>query len=130
MPSYEGADLTMDKIMLTGMEFYGYHGVFPEENKLGQRFLVDVELFLPLDRAGRTDQIDDTINYAEVFFLIQRIVEGRTFKLIETLAEHIATELLQTYTNINELTVRVMKPHPPFNVHFQGVAVEIHRKRA
>jgi dihydroneopterin aldolase len=120
----------MDKIILTRMEFYGYHGVFAEENKLGQRFYVDAELILSLEKAGRTDHIDDTVNYAEAVFLIQNIVEGRTFKLIEALATCIASELLQTYTSINEVTVRVIKPHPPFNVHFEGVTVEITRKRA
>lgn len=120
----------MDKLTLTRMEFYGYHGVFSEETKLGQRFYVDTELMLSLDKAGSTDHIDDTVNYAEAFFLIQKIVEGRTFKLIEALAACIASELLHTYTSINEVTVRVIKPHPPFNVHFEGVTVEINRKRA
>jgi dihydroneopterin aldolase len=120
----------MDKMTLSRMEFFGYHGVFPEENKLGQRFYVDAELLLSFEKAGTSDAIEDTVNYAEVFFLIQSIVEGRTFKLIEALAACIASELLHTYTSINEVTVRVIKPHPPFNIHFQGVTVEITRKRA
>jgi dihydroneopterin aldolase len=120
----------MDKMILSRMEFYGYHGVFPEENKLGQRYYVDAELMLSLEKAGETDHIEDTVNYAEAFFLIQSIVEGRTFKLIEALAACIASELLHTYTSINEVTVRVVKPHPPFNVHFEGVTIEITRKRA
>jgi dihydroneopterin aldolase len=120
----------MDKITLSRMQFFGYHGVFAEENMLGQRFYVDAELTLPLEKPGKSDHIDDTVNYAEVFFLIQKIVEGEPFKLIEALAERIASELLHTYTSINEVTVRVIKPHPPFNVHFDGVTVEINRKRA
>jgi dihydroneopterin aldolase len=120
----------MDKIKLAGMEFYGYHGVFPEENKLGQRFYVDAELVMPLEKPGKSDQLEDTINYAEVFFVIKEIVEGRKYKLIEALAENIASELLHTYTSINEVTVRVIKPHPPVNVHFEGVTMENNRKRA
>ncbi|UJF33093.1 dihydroneopterin aldolase [Paenibacillus hexagrammi] len=120
----------MDKITLSGMQFFGNHGVFPEENKLGQRFNVDVELMLPLNQAGRTDELEHTINYAEVFYIVKEIVEGRTYKLIEALSENIASELLQTYTNIIEVTVRVIKPHPPFPVLFNGVTVEINRKRA
>lgn len=119
-----------DKMMLKGMSFYGHHGVFPEENKLGQRFYVDTELYFPLDKAGRSDQLEDTVNYAEIYEFIKRIVEQKTFKLIEALAEDIASELLQTYTSINEITVRVVKPHPPFAIVFDGVTVEIHRKRA
>lgn len=112
------------------MQFYGYHGVFPEENKLGQRYQVDVELHLPLDKPGTTDSIEDTINYAEAYGLIKSIVEGETYRLIEALAERVASSLLQTYTSINEITVRVLKPHPPVAMFFDGVTVEIHRKRA
>ncbi|MDF2963365.1 MAG: dienelactone hydrolase [Paenibacillus sp.] len=120
----------MDKIVMNGMQFYGYHGVFPEENKLGQRYQVDVELYLPLDKPGASDSIDDTVNYAEAYGVIKTIVEQQVFKLIEALAEHIASQLLQTYTSINEITVRVLKPHPPVAMFFDGVKVEIHRKRA
>lgn len=120
----------MDKLSMKNMAFYGNHGVFPEENKLGQRYYVDIELYFPLDKPGNSDRIEDTVNYAEVYELIRRIVEQKTFKLIEALAEAIASEVLQTYTNINEITVRVLKPHPPVAIHFDGVAVEIHRKQA
>ncbi|TVY06772.1 dihydroneopterin aldolase [Paenibacillus cremeus] len=120
----------MDRIILKGMAFYGNHGLFPEENKLGQRFFVDAELYMPLDKPGRSDHIDDTVNYAEVHEVIKRSVEQKTFKLIEALAEDIASEVLRTYTSINAITVRVLKPHPPAAIHFEGVTAEIHRKRA
>lgn len=119
----------MDKMILERMEFYGYHGVFSEETKLGQRFYVDLVAYLDLLPAGQSDDLDETVNYAEIYHMIREIVEGKPFKLIEALAEHIASKLLDTYTKINELTVRVVKPHPPFDIHFAGVTVEIHRKR-
>lgn len=119
----------MDKIILTRMQFFGNHGVFPEENKLGQRFYVDVEMLMPLHKPGESDRLEDTINYAEVFSKVKDIVEGRTYRLIEALAENIASELLHTYTSINEVIVRVVKPHPPFQVVFDGVTIEINRKR-
>jgi dihydroneopterin aldolase len=118
----------LDKIILSRMAFFGYHGVFPEENKLGQQFFVDAELSLPLGLAGRTDELEHTINYAEVYYTVQNIVEGKSFRLIEALAEKIASELLQTYTSINEIKIRVIKPHPPFKIFFEGVTVEITRK--
>ncbi|UUZ82156.1 dihydroneopterin aldolase [Paenibacillus sp. P26] len=120
----------MDKITMKNMAFFAYHGVYPEENKLGRRYFVDTELHLPLDKPGRTDNVEDTVNYAEVYELIRGIVENKTFNLIEALAEDIASEVLRTYTSINEITVRVVKPHPPVAVLFDGVSVEIHRKRA
>ncbi len=119
----------MDRMMLDRMQFYGYHGVFPEENKLGQRFYVDVELHLDLKKAGQSDDLNDTVHYAHVYERIKRIVEGPACKLVEALAEKIASDLLGHYTEINEITVRVVKPHPPFDIHFGGVTVEIHRGR-
>jgi dihydroneopterin aldolase len=119
----------MDKIKLSRMAFYGYHGVFPEENKLGQQFYVDAELILSLEQAGISDDLEQTVNYAEVYSTVQVIVEQKTFRLIEALAEHIASTLLQTYTSINEITIRVVKPNPPFKIFFDGVTVEITRKR-
>lgn len=120
----------MDKMVLNRMQFYGYHGVFAEENKLGQRYYADVELSLDLSQAGRSDDLGQTINYAEVYERVKTIVQGQPFKLIEALAEAIASDLLHQYTNVNDVTVRVTKPHPPFDIHFEGVTVHINRKRA
>lgn len=120
----------MDRIKLSRMQFFGYHGVYPEENKLGQRFIIDVDLYTDLASAGQSDRLEETINYAEAYGRVKAIAEGQPFKLIEALAERVASDLLQSYTSIYEITVRVTKPHPPFETHFDGVTVEIHRKRA
>lgn len=119
----------MDKMVLRGMEYYGYHGVFAEERKLGQRFIVDLELEMDLSAAGSSDDLTATVNYAEVHELVQGIVQHKSFKLIEALAEHIASSVLDTYTMVDALTVRVTKPHPPFDIHFEGVTVELYRSR-
>lgn len=118
-----------DKLILSGMRFYGRHGVYPEENKLGQLFIVDLVMHLRLDEAGSRDDLARTVNYAEVGELVRRLVEGKPFRLIEALAEHIAQTVLDTYTGINALTVRVTKPNPPVALHFDGVTVELHRGR-
>lgn len=119
----------MDNMMVKGMRFYGYHGVFPEENKLGQQYYVDIELKMDLERAAQTDDLNFTVNYAEIHAFAKTIVEGPPFKLIEALTGHIASRVLEAYTMINEVTVRVTKPHPPFDIHFDGVTVELRRKR-
>lgn len=119
----------MDRMHLERMEFFGYHGVLEEENRLGQRFYVDVVLELDLRPAGEADQLELTVNYADVYERIKPIVEQEQFKLIEALAERIASALMDAYTNVNALTVRVVKPHPPFDIRFAGVTVEIYRKR-
>ncbi|WP_341280363.1 dihydroneopterin aldolase [Paenibacillus sp. FSL H8-0537] len=119
----------MDRMLVKGMQFYGYHGVFAEENRLGQKFGVDLELLLDLEKAATMDDLEATVNYAELHALTKKIVEGTPFKLIEALAGSIATQLLSAYTMINEVTVRVTKPNPPFDIHFDGVTVELRRKR-
>lgn len=119
----------MDRIELKGMRFFGYHGVYPEENKLGQQFVVDLTLYLDLADAGRRDDLSATVNYADVCRLVGDIVTGPPHRLIEALAERIAMKVLEAYTKVSEITVRVTKPHPPVDVHFDGVAVEIHRRR-
>ncbi|ANY66470.1 dihydroneopterin aldolase [Paenibacillus sp. BIHB 4019] len=119
----------MDRMLVKGMQFYGYHGVFAEENRLGQKFGVDLELLLDLEKAATMDDLEATVNYAELHALTKKIVEGAPFKLIEALAGSIATQLLAAYTMINEVTVRVTKPNPPFDIHFDGVTVELRRKR-
>jgi len=119
----------MDTIKLERIQLYGRHGVYPEENRLGQRFYISLELKLDLREAGMTDDLDRTVNYAEVYDVTKRIVEGEPFKLIEALAETIASRLLDTYAKIHEVTVRVVKPHPPFDIVFDGVTVEVTRNR-
>ncbi|MCU6710779.1 dihydroneopterin aldolase [Paenibacillus sp. J5C_2022] len=119
----------MDKMKVKGMRFYGYHGVYPEENKLGQQYAVDLELHLDLEQAAATDDLQYTVNYAELHALVKEIVEGPPVQLIETLAGNIASRVLEAYTMINEAMVAVTKPHPPFDIHFEGVSVELRRKR-
>ncbi len=120
----------MDKIFFREMMFYGYHGAFPEENKLGQRFLVDLELALSLAPAGETDDLGKTVDYGEVYQLVQAEVEGKPYALIEALAEGIARRLLDTFPLLKEVTVRVTKPDPPIPGHYRSVGVEISRSRS
>ncbi|GLX71440.1 dihydroneopterin aldolase [Paenibacillus glycanilyticus] len=119
----------MDSMIMKGMQFYGYHGVFSEETRLGQKFIVDLDLKLDLDQAASTDDLDATINYAELYGEVKSVVQGQPYKLIEALAGGIATRVLEAYTMINEVTVRVTKPNPPFEIYFDGVTIELRRKR-
>lgn len=118
----------MDVIRLTGMEFYGYHGVFEAEQELGQRFEVDVELFLDLKPAADTDDIEVTLNYVDVYTLVKELVEERTFNLIEALAEVIAGEVLESFS-VEGVVVRVRKPHVSMGGLLRTVEVEIERER-
>jgi len=119
----------MDRMRIKGYQFYGYHGVFPEENKLGQWFIVDLELTLDMRPSAQTDDLSLTVDYVDVHETVRRIVEGPPFKLIETLAHKIASEILSTYTIVDEVTVAVTKARPPVRFHFGGATVEIRRRR-
>ncbi|MBE3102951.1 MAG: dihydroneopterin aldolase [Bacilli bacterium] len=118
----------MDYIHVNDMEFWGYHGVFAEETKLGQRFRVTLSLAVDLQEAGQTDNLEKTVNYAEVFFVCQKIVEGEPAKLLETVAERIATEILTTFkVLVKGCKIVLIKPDPPIPGHYRSVAVEITR---
>jgi 7,8-dihydroneopterin aldolase/epimerase/oxygenase len=111
------------------MEFYGYHGVLPEENTLGQRFFVDLIVETDLKKAGESDCLDDTINYAKLYEICREIVEEKRFTLIEAVAENIADSILSSFPTIACCTVKVIKPNPPIKGHYKSVAVEIVRGR-
>ncbi|WP_077329993.1 dihydroneopterin aldolase [Virgibacillus siamensis] len=119
----------MDKIMLNQMEFYGFHGLYPEENKLGQRFYVNTELMLDLTKSATTDDMKDSIDYGEVYECVKGVVEGSPKNLIEAVAEDISVELFQRFTQLQACTIRVIKPDPPIPGHYQSVGVEIFRER-
>lgn len=117
-----------DRIVLTGMRFYGYHGAFPEETRLGQAFVVDVELFADLRAAGQQDDLSLTVDYGRVYTAVKEIAEGRPFKLIEALAEHLAAHILEGFA-VSEVVVRVHKPKAPIPGAFEDVMVELRRRR-
>lgn len=117
-----------DRIILTGMRFYGYHGVFAEETRLGQPFAVDIELIADLRQAGLSDSLEATIDYGKVYERTREIVEGQPVNLIETVAERIAAAVLSGFA-VLEVVVRVHKPKAPIPGVFEGVAVEVRRRR-
>ncbi|EUJ28795.1 dihydroneopterin aldolase [Listeria floridensis FSL S10-1187] len=101
----------------------------PEENKLGQIFQISLILHLSTKKAGLSDNVEDTVSYADVYETVKEITEQRKYKLIEALAETIATEVLENYPLLESITVKVVKPNPPISGHYRFVAVEIERKR-
>jgi dUTP pyrophosphatase len=120
----------VDLIELRELTFYGYHGAIPEEQRLGQRFIVDVRLGLSLAAAGETDDLAQTVDYGKVAETVQAVVEGPPFQLIEALAEAIAARTLGAHPLLDEVHVRVAKPSAPISAVPSGlVAVEITRKR-
>ena len=96
---------------------------------MGQRYRVDLTVYLDLRSAGETDDLNKSVNYAEIYTLCKDVVEGKPFKLIEAVAEKIAVDVFANHEKIQACTVKVIKPDPPIPGHYQSVAVEIARER-
>nr|WP_314533200.1 2-amino-4-hydroxy-6-hydroxymethyldihydropteridine diphosphokinase [uncultured Fusobacterium sp.] len=118
----------MDKIYIRDLEFIGYHGVFGEEKKLGQKFYVTLELITNLRDAGLNDDILKTTHYGEVAKTVEKVFFSKKYDLIETLAEDIAREILLNFNLISELKLEIKKPWAPVGIPLDNVAVEINRK--
>ena len=84
---------------------------------------------LPLAAAGNSDRLDQTVDYCAVQAIVRSIIEGSHKRLIETLAESVASELLRAFTMVDAVTVEIVKPNPPVDFQFAGVSVRIRRER-
>ncbi|GFZ02555.1 hypothetical protein Acr_15g0011630 [Actinidia rufa] len=116
-----------DKLVLRGLKFHGFHGVKPEEKKLGQKFLVDVDAWMDLQTAGKSDKLSDTISYTEIYRIVKDVVEGPPHNLLESVAQLIASTTLTKYPQISTVRVTVGKPHVAVHGPLDYLGVEILR---
>ena len=119
----------MDKILLSGLEFFGRHGCHAAERELGQRFLIDIELECDLTAAGQSDSLEDTIDYVAILFAAREIVEGESAMLLEHLGARIADAALQD-RRVQRARVRLRKPHVAMPVPLEFLGVEIVREQS
>lgn len=118
----------MDKINIKNLEIFAKHGVYPEENILGQKFLVSASLYMSVYEAGHSDELTDSVNYGEVCRFIKEFAENRTYKLLESLAENLAEALLINFYQIEQVDLEIQKPWAPVGLPLETVSVEISRK--
>jgi len=118
----------MGKIRIANMTFYGHHGVGESERDLGGKFHIDVELVLDLDRAGRSDDVEDTVDYQQVYNVIAQVERSKRFRLLEALASSAADAILSRF-EVMEVTVRVRKGSVPLGGLIDSADVEITRRR-
>lgn len=116
----------MDEIKIKGIRGFGHHGLFPEEKKEGQPFIVDVTLHTDLSRAGASDEIGETVDYGAVALRVKSLIETGSFDLIERLATVIAESLKEEFST-SSVTVTVHKPHAPVDLDFEDISVTIRR---
>ena len=117
----------MDKIEIRNLEIFANHGVFPEENVLGQKFVVSATLYTDTRKAGLTDELTASIHYGEVSHMITKFAKEHTYKLLEALAENLCQMLLSELPLLKKITLRIEKPWAPVGLPLDTVAVEITR---
>lgn len=116
----------IDEITLTGLRVFGRHGVYEEERRVGQHFVVDTTLYVSTAAAAASDDVAETVHYGEVAARIAQIVGGEPVNLIETLAQRIADAML-AYDGVRMVAVTVHKPGAPIDLEFADVSVTIRR---
>ncbi len=120
-----------DQIFLEGVQFFGYHGFHAEEQRLGQRFVVDLTIDTSTRSAGFTDDLPDTVSYSRLYAIARDIVEGPAKRLIESVAEEIALAVLREDARIEAVTVTLRKPNAPIKgAVFDAAGVRIRRDRS
>ena len=117
----------MDQIKIRDLEVFCNHGVFQEENVLGQKFLVSATLFTNTRKAGLEDELSESIHYGEVSHVITDFMKQHTFKLIETVAEQLARKLLLETRHLEKIQLEIKKPWAPVGLPLDYVSVEITR---
>ena len=115
-----------DVIRLVGLPFYGYHGVTAAEKETGRLFEIDCELEVDLAQPGSSDRLGDTVDYHQVYMAIKDTVEGTAFSLLEGLATHLCTIVLDKFP-VYRVTLKVRKMHPPIAGHVKYIEVEVTR---
>lgn len=118
----------MDQIKIKKLEVFAKHGVLSEENVLGQKFLISVNMYCDTQKAGRTDELTASVNYAEVAELIEKSAKEKVFRLIERLAWYLAKKILVTYPKIQKVDIEIEKPWAPVHLPLETVAVQISRE--
>lgn len=118
----------MDRITISDLEVFAYHGVLKEENSLGQKFLISADLYMDISEAAKDDDINKSINYAHICKEIDDFLKTNTFKLIETMADRLAMNLLIAHNNLVEVCIRIKKPWAPILMTLDTVSVSVSRK--
>ena len=116
-----------DEIRIEDLEVFANHGVFPEENTLGQKFVVSAVLFTDTRMAGKTDDLTASIHYGEVSAFITEFLQKNTYQLLERAAEELAEALLLEWDRIEKISIEIKKPWAPVRLPLKTVSVKIER---
>ena len=118
-----------DTIFITGLVIHARHGVMDHETEVGQRFVIDLELFTDLSESSRTDRLVDTVSYSNVVATATAAFKNTNYKLLERAAGAVADSILAAFSRIRSVKVTVHKPHAPIAAIFDDVGVALTRSR-
>mgnify|MGYP002624076647 CR=1 FL=1 len=119
----------MDKITIKSLTLYAYHGVNPEEKENGQKFILDVTYYLDLSAACQSDNLDDTVSYAQVVKIIRKVFCEQSYDLIERAAQVVCDALFEAFDKIEKIEITLQKPDAPVRAEFDYMAVTLQRER-
>lgn len=120
----------MDKISIKGLKIYAYHGVKKEEKENGQNFFIDCDMFLDRNEVRFKDDIESTISYSKAAKLIKKIMQSKSWDLIETATENVAYFLFKEFEKLLAVEITLKKPDAPIkNIEFDYMAITIRRER-
>lgn len=118
-----------DTIFVKGLVIHARHGVMDHETEVGQRFVIDLELYSDLTEPSRTDHLSDTVSYANVVTTAVAAFKNTNYKLLERAAGAVADAILAAFPRIRAVKVTVHKPHAPIAAIFEDVGVVLTRSR-
>ncbi|MCR5420269.1 MAG: 2-amino-4-hydroxy-6-hydroxymethyldihydropteridine diphosphokinase [Lachnospiraceae bacterium] len=117
----------MDCIKVKNLEVFGNHGVFEEENRLGQKFVINADLYVDIRPAGLSDDLTLSVHYGEICKCMYEFMKEKTYYLIEAAAEDMAKMLLLKFARISKVKLEIKKPWAPIGLHLEEVSVVIER---
>ena len=118
-----------DRIFIRGLALHAYHGVMPHEAKVGQTFVIDLDLEIDLSMAARSDKVADTVSYDKVVDCASAAFGGQRFRLIEAAAGRVANAVLSAFAQVRSIRVTIHKPHAPIAATFDDIGITLVRSR-
>lgn len=118
----------MDLVKLEGLEFFAYHGYYDEEQAMGNKYNVDLSIYLDLHQPAQTDKLSDTINYEELYRLVKLEMEEPA-RLLEHIAFRISNKLLEVFQLIQEIEISISKYNPPLGGICRSATIVYRKKR-
>lgn len=116
-------------LFIDNLEVFANHGLFEEENKLGQKFIFDIECELNYKKAMFSDEMTDSISYADIAEVIVKTATTNTFNLLERLAGEILKNIFTEFPQIENINLKINKPGAPIKYHFEKCGVEVKTSR-